>query len=99
MGLERRSILRARMQHAHVRVKMTDHDEVLRAAELMDAHVHVEPGSLPHHQTCMVSQVHGDRAIAVMRVVLPHLDARRTVKVTRIVTAYGSRTARREVRR
>ncbi len=79
-----------------VRVKMADHDVVLRAAELMDAHVHVEPGRLPHHRACMVAQAHGDKAIAVMRAVLPHLGARRTEKVTGIITAHGSRPARGE---
>lgn len=78
-----------------VRVKMSDHDVVLRAAELMDATVHSEAAREAHHKPCMVAQVHGDKAVSIMRAVLPHLGARRTAKATEIILAYGNRQARR----
>ena len=81
-----------------VRVKMSDHDVVLRAAELMDAKVHVEPARQAHHKPCMVAQVHGDAAVAIMRAVLPHLGARRTEKATEIILAHSNRQARKASR-
>ncbi|GAA0627456.1 hypothetical protein HPO96_37070 [Kribbella sandramycini] len=81
-----------------LRVKMSDHDVVLRAAELMNARVHIEPPRQQHHKPCMVAQVHGDDAVAVMRAVLPHLGARRTAKVTEIILAHSNRQARRASR-
>jgi hypothetical protein len=81
-----------------IRVKMSDHDIILRAAELMDAPVYTEAARMPHHKPCMVTQVHGDKAVAIMRAVLPHLGARRTAKATEIILAHGNRQARRAAR-
>lgn len=81
-----------------VRVKMSDHDVILRAADLMNARVHVEPPRLSHHKPCMVAQVHGDTAVAVLRSILPYLGARRTEKATAIILAHSNRQARRATR-
>lgn len=82
-----------------LRVKMSDHDIVLRAAAMMPgSRVHAEPARLPHHKPCMVAQVHGDAAVAVMRAVLPYLGHRRTAKATDIILAHSNRQARRASR-
>lgn len=81
-----------------LRVKMSDHDVVLRAADLMDARVHEEPPRQPHHKPCMVAQVHGDKAVSVMRAILPYLGHRRTAKATEIIIAHSNRQARRATR-
>jgi hypothetical protein len=81
-----------------VRVKMSDHDVILHAASLMNARVHAEPPRQIHHKPCMVAQVHGDAAVAVMRSVLPYLGARRTAKATEIILAHSNRVARRATR-
>ncbi|WP_405061915.1 hypothetical protein OG474_09740 [Kribbella sp. NBC_01505] len=81
-----------------LRVKMSDHDVIIRAATLMNARVHAEPPRQPHHKPCLVAQIHGDSAVAVMRAVLPHLGARRTAKATEIILAHSNRQAVRATR-
>lgn len=74
-----------------IRVKMSDLDVILRAADLMGATTHREAARQPHHKPCMVAQITGDRAVAVMRAVLPHLGARRSQKATDIILAHAAR--------
>ena len=81
-----------------LRVKMSDHDVVLRAADLMTARVHIEPARQAHHKPCMVAQVHGDAAVSVMRAILPYLGHRRTEKATEIIIAHSNRQAARATR-
>lgn len=79
---------------ARLRIKMADHDVVLRAAALMPgSRVHIEPARQSHHKDCMVVQVHGDHAVSVMRSILPHLGTRRTAKATDIIVAHSNRQA------
>ena len=79
-----------------IRVKMSDHDVILRAADVMGARTHLEtiPGRLP----LLVAQLTGDRAVGVMRAVLPWLGARRSARVTDITLAQEERK-RRPLRR
>lgn len=72
-----------------VRLKMADTDVVLRAAALIGATVHIETPGQPGHKPLMVAQLTGDRAVSVMLAVLPWLGARRTAKVTEIVTKHA----------
>lgn len=79
-----------------VRVKMTDLDVVLRAADVMDATTHHETD---HRRTVtgearsplMVAQVTGDKAVGIMRAVLPYMGARRSAKITDLVNAHAAR--------
>jgi hypothetical protein len=66
-----------------VRIKMTDHDVVLRAALLMKARTHLE--LVEGRKPALVAQVTGDKAVAVMEAVLPYLGSRRTAKATEIL--------------
>jgi hypothetical protein len=74
-----------------VRVKMSDLDVVLRAADLMGASTHYE--LVKDRKPLLVAQITGQRAVDVMRSVLPFLGARRTSKVTEIVLTHKDRTA------
>ncbi|MFC0623813.1 hypothetical protein [Kribbella deserti] len=78
-----------------IRVKMSDHDVIIRAADLMDASTHLEPPGRNGYKPLMVAQITGARAVAVMRAVLPLLSARRTAKATSLITAYAARPASR----
>lgn len=82
-----------------IRVKMTDLDVVLRAADLMGARTYMEipherPEGFQQYKPCMVAQITGDRAIAVMRAVLPYLGARRSQRVTELTIAHSIRQER-----
>jgi hypothetical protein len=78
-----------------IRVKMSDHDVILRAADLMGASTHVERAWREGYKDLMVAQITGDRAVSVMRSVLPWLSARRTAKVLELITANAARQERR----
>lgn len=84
----------AQRNNPRIRVKMSDHDVILRAADLMGATTHHEAARQPHHKPCMVAQITGDRAVAVMRTVLPWLSARRTAKVMELITMHEARASR-----
>lgn len=75
--------------NARLRVKMADFDIVLRAADIMGARTY--PEIVPGRKPLLVAQITGDRAVAVMRAVLPWLSARRTTKATEIILGHGQR--------
>lgn len=81
-----------------VRVKMSDLDVVLRAADLMDAKTYMDTPTNPAHKPCMVAQITGDRAASIMRAVLPWLGARRSQKATDLILAHTARQATRATR-
>lgn len=66
-----------------VRIKMTDHDVVLRAALLMDARTYLElqEGRKP----ALVAQITGEKAMVVLEAILPYLGSRRSAKATDIL--------------
>ena len=68
-----------------VRIKMTDHDVVLRAALLMDARTYLE--TVEGRKPALVAQITGEKALTVLREVLPYLGARRSAKATQIILA------------
>lgn len=76
-----------------IRVKMSDLDVVLRAADLMAAKTYMETPRFEEYKPCMVAQITGDRAVAVMRAVLPYLGSRRSGKVTELILAHTARQA------
>lgn len=84
-----------------IRVKMSDLDVVLRAADVMGATTHMEidrthPDVISRYgytprKPLMVAQLTGERAVGIMRAVLPWLGSRRTAKVTEIVLSHIQR--------
>lgn len=78
-----------------IRLKMSDLDVVLRAAGLMDARTHREAVHSTEdfpRKPLLVAQLTGDRAVHVMREVLPWLGARRSARVTDIILAHQAKT-------
>lgn len=80
-----------------IRIRMGDLDVILRAADAMgNPNVYTEVDSrrtvLGTPRTPMhCAQITGDRAVAVMRAVLPWLGSRRSAKVVEIITAHEAR--------
>lgn len=74
-----------------VRVKMTDLDVVLRAADLMGAKTYLEPAQRAEWSDTMVAQITGEPAVAVMRAVLPWMGSRRSAKITEISVAHAAK--------
>ncbi|WBQ03806.1 LAGLIDADG family homing endonuclease [Kribbella sp. CA-293567] len=74
-----------------IRVKMSDLDVILRAADLMGASTHMEAARFEHHKPLMVAQITGDRAASIMRALLPWLGSRRSGKCTEIILAHTAR--------
>lgn len=64
-----------------VETKMTDLDIVARVAAMVGGNVVVKPDPRPHHNTCYSTTVAGAKAERVMRLVLPHMGARRAHKI------------------
>jgi hypothetical protein len=81
--------------NARLRIKMGDLDIILRAADIMDATTYMEYATNPRHKDMMVAQVTGDRAVAVMRAILPWLGSRRSAKATEIITSHAAKKAGR----
>lgn len=74
-----------------LRVKMSDPDVVLRAADLMGARWHLDNYGLSQgHRQQYVAQITGERAAEVIREVLPYLGSRRTAKATAILLAHAA---------
>lgn len=74
-----------------VRVAMTDLDVVLRAADLMGAKTHIGVDKRDGHADTLVAQITGDRAIEVMRAVLPWMGSRRSAKIAEITLAHAAK--------
>lgn len=73
-----------------VRVKMSDLDVILRAADAMGgASTYMEV--VPDRKPLMVAQVTGDRAVEVLRAILPWLGSRRTARATEIILAHAAK--------
>ena len=71
-----------------IRLKMSDLDVVLRAAGLMEARTHRETvwsTAMHPRKPLLVAQITGDRAVHIMREVLPWLGSRRSARVTEII--------------
>lgn len=79
-----------------IRVKMTDHDVILRAADIMDASTY---GEIDHRKTVtggqrsplLIAQVSGEKAIAIMRAVLPWMGSRRSAKITELIIEHAAK--------
>ncbi|MDT8915785.1 hypothetical protein [Amycolatopsis sp. PS_44_ISF1] len=80
-----------------VRVKMTDFDVILRAADLMQAKTH--PEIVPDRKPLLVAQITGEPAVAVLHAILPFLGSRRSARATEIIVAQRQKAARHPARR
>lgn len=84
-----------------IRVKMADLDVVLRAAAVMGASTYMEldkthPGVIERfgytpRKPLMVAQLTGERAVGIMRALLPWLGSRRSARVTELVLLHEAR--------
>ncbi|WP_394620972.1 LAGLIDADG family homing endonuclease [Lentzea sp. JNUCC 0626] len=72
-----------------VRVKMSDLDVILRAADLMGAKTY--PEVVPGRKPLLVAQITGDAAVEVLRAVLPFLGSRRSARATEIILAHEAK--------
>ncbi len=72
--------------NARIRIKMTDHDVVLRAADLLQARTYWE--NVPDRKPLLVAQITGAPAVAALRAVLPYLGARRSAKATDLILTH-----------
>lgn len=81
-----------------IRVKMSDLDVVLRVATVMGASTYMERPRFEDYKPCLVAQITGDKAVAVMRAVLPWLGSRRTAKATELILDHTARQAAKPVR-
>lgn len=79
-----------------IRVKMSDLDVVLRAADVMGATTYPE-ATAPGRKPLLVAQITGERAVVVMRSLLPWLGSRRSAKVTDLILAFEARHRRNVV--
>lgn len=77
-----------------VRIKMSDLDVVLRAADLMGASTYMESPKHEDYKPLMVAQITGDKAAALMRALLPYLGSRRSGKATELILAHTTRQAK-----
>ncbi len=74
-----------------IRIKLSDWDVVLRAANLIDGTTHTE--IVTNRKPLLIAQVTGERAVTALNAVLPYLGARRTTKATSIILAHKERQA------
>jgi hypothetical protein len=86
-------------RYARVGVTMTDSDVVERAARLMDARVmRLRPAGvsrLPQFR----AQVQGQRAVALMRLLYPHLGERRRTQIDAVLDFEAMRPDPNQARR
>jgi hypothetical protein len=70
--------------YPRIRLAMTDRDVVGRAASLMDTKLRLSLHPAPAKPTWH-SEISGVRAAAVMRLILPHMGARRSQKIAEVL--------------
>lgn len=71
-------------RYPRIRVGMTDRDVVGRAATLMGAKVRLSLKPAPA-KAMFHAEVSGERATALMRLLLPHMGARRSAKIAEVL--------------
>ena len=91
--LEGEGCFDAQGANPRVRVKMTDLDIIMRAANLMGSTYYGDPGGLAKgHKMAYVAQVTGHRAAHVMRSILPHMGIRRSGRIVDLLQAFDAHT-------
>lgn len=73
-----------RGKYPRIRLAMTDRDVVGRAASLMDAKIRLSLHPLPAKATWH-TEISGARAAEIMRLILPHMGARRSQKIAEVL--------------
>jgi hypothetical protein len=73
-----------RGKYPRIRVAMTDRDVVGRAALLFDSTIRMTLRPAPNKAT-FHAEISGEKAAAVMRLLLPHMGARRSAKIGEIL--------------
>ena len=73
-----------------VKLSMTDADIIQRAAALMGTHCHPLK-KLENRKQAYVANVCGDRAINVMRSILPHMGVSRSEKIREVLISVANR--------
>lgn len=84
-----------RGRYPRVRLAMTDRDVVGRAATLFGSSIRLTL-RVPHKPTWH-AEIQGERAVEVMRAVLPFMGARRSQRIAEVLSAHAFRNARSEV--
>jgi hypothetical protein len=77
-----------RGKYPRVRVAMTDRDVVGRAATLFGSSIRLTLRTAPH-RPMWHAEIQGQKAVLVMRAVLPFMGARRSAKIAEILSAHG----------
>lgn len=77
-----------RGRYPRIRLGMTDRDVVGRAATLMGTRVRLSLRPRPYKATWH-TEVSGTRAAAIMRLILPHMGARRSAKIAEVLGHAG----------
>jgi len=70
-------------------IEATDRDVVGRAAMLMDGKVRARMQRHANAKPTYVCEVTGEKAVAVMKMLLPHMGARRSSKILEILFGYN----------
>lgn len=73
-----------RGKYPRIRLAMTDRDTVGRAATLLDGKVRLSLKPAPQQATWHV-EISGTKAAAIMRLILPHMGARRSGKIATVL--------------
>lgn len=73
-----------RGKYPRIRIAMADRDVVGRAATLMGCRVRLSLHPAPF-KAMWHAEIQGERAAEIMRLILPHLGARRSAKVAEIL--------------
>lgn len=73
-----------RGKYPRIRVSMVDRDSVGRAATLMGTKVRLSLKPAPY-RAMWSAEIQGERAAELMRLVLPHMGARRSAKIAEIL--------------
>ncbi len=73
-----------RGKYPRIRIGMTDRDTVGRAATLMGTNVRLSLKPAPH-SAMWHAEIQGERAAELMRLMLPHMGARRSARIADIL--------------
>ena len=74
-------------KYPRVRIAMCDRDVVGRAATLMGSTIRMTLQPAPNKPSWH-AEIQGEKAVAVMEALLPHMGARRSAKIAEILSRY-----------
>lgn len=85
-----------RGKYPRIRLAMTDRDIVGRAASLMDSTIRLSLHQAPAKPTWH-TELSGEKAAAIMRLILPHMGARRSGKIAQVLAVHEFRKSTKAV--